>query len=181
MRKLFYLLIVLVLLSCNKVTHEPIRELEIHDVINTKDKLLGEWVVSEAIRFTNDESSGNVYREDLFNNSNTANLRFNGALFEMDSLVRGVTTWWFSEYDAGDGYDIMYLNGNSIYGYDVSVNGYGDALVQIFNDPNESTPKFYGMRMLVLEINEGVMVVEIFRENLDWDNQTYHHLTFLKK
>jgi len=81
----------------------------------------GEWEVISGTMYMENLDTGEEEEIFIFSNGPTGSLRYDGSMYDFETLVRNQTTWTFNFPENTPGMGTFFLNTDSIYPYSLSV------------------------------------------------------------
>ncbi len=186
MKNILKLLLLLVLfVSCKK--EEPIRSNE-QTVVQTDEPLtiIGQWVITDGELYIESETGKRTKYSHFSTNRKVSSMRYGGSLFNIETIIKDVTTWEFIEYSQRQ--MLFILNNDSDNPYNVT--SYDNGMFQTFSiiERQNSTNQQMGgsaKPFIIYRIDRVNKVIQIkiheSSYNKDGYNYFYYSILTLKK
>lgn len=182
MKKLAFILGILALsfFSCKKTDIQPVKE----KVIVQELSIYGKWLLV----------GGDLYMENMDNHiktkyshfdatKTTSSLRYEGALFSIETLTNNVTIWQFKQPINSSSYGDFILNNDTLNPYCLYVTTYNMSVTEALN-ATSSTMQMGGSSLPIeystSDFNNGIMDIKVFESFVEINNINYSYFSILK-
>ena len=189
MKKLFYILLILVFCSCEK--NYPLIDCNVQypttqdtTSITEVEFLEGDWLLMNGRMFMENLDLNTSSTQYHFSNGPTSSLRYGGPLYSFEPIVRYETTWSFEFPSAVPGVGEFILNYDSLTPYGLNVHNTYLTIIEPVNG-NQLLLGGSSRPITIKKIDYDnkiikLIVQEAYQQINDYDYRYYSILTFKK-
>jgi hypothetical protein len=183
MKKIAFILGILVLsfFSCKKADIQPVKE---ETAINQELSIYGKWLLIGGDMYVEDMDTHVKTKYNHFSTiKTTSSLRYEGALFSIETLTNNATVWEFKQPINNSFYGDFILNNDTLNPYCLYVTTYNMSVTEALN-ATSSTMQMGGSSLPIeystSDFNNGIMDIKVFESFIVINNTNYNYFSILK-